>query len=107
MFKTRFEQLCNERKISPAAVCEAIGLSNSAYSKWTENSLPRNTTLLKIAEYFNVSIAYLKGETDDPDITLKERLFPEIATDLRKKPLDGENINIPEFCQTLLFFNCA
>lgn len=108
MFKTRFEQLCNERKISPAAVCEAIGLSNSAYSKWTENSLPRNTTLLKIAEYFNVSIAYLKGETDDPDITLKERLFPEIATDLRKKPLDGENINIPEFCQTLLFFfeNC-
>lgn len=85
MFKTRFEQLCNERKISPAAVCEAIGLSNSAYSKWTENSLPRNTTLLKIAEYFNVSIAYLKGETDDPDITLKERLFPGNCYGLTEK----------------------
>ena len=66
MFKKRFEQLCNERKTSPAAVCEAIGLSNSVYSKWNENSIPRNTTLLKIADFFNVSVAYLKGETDNP-----------------------------------------
>lgn len=66
MFKKRFEQLCNERKTSPAAVCEAIGLSNSVYSKWSENSIPRNTTLLKIADFFNVSVAYLKGETDNP-----------------------------------------
>ena len=66
MFKKRFEQLCNERKTSPAAVCEAIGLSNSVYSKWNENSMPRNTTLLKIADFFNVSVAYLKGETDNP-----------------------------------------
>nr|DAY37868.1 MAG TPA: Repressor protein CI [Caudoviricetes sp.] len=66
MFKKRFEQLCNERKTSPAAVCEAIGLSNSVYSKWNENSIPRNTTLLKIADFFNVSVEYLKGETDNP-----------------------------------------
>ena len=65
MFKKRFEQLCNERKTSPAAVCEAIGLSNSVYSKWNENSIPRNTTLLKIADFFNVSVEYLKGETDN------------------------------------------
>lgn len=66
MFKKRFEQLCNERKTSPATVCEAIGLSNSVYSKWNENSIPRNTTLLKIADFFNVSVEYLKGETDNP-----------------------------------------
>lgn len=61
-----------------------------------------------LAENLGTSVAYLKGETDDPYITLNDRLFPEIATDLQKKQLDDKNINIPEFGQTLLFFfeNC-
>lgn len=87
MFKMRFEKLCAERNISPAAVCKAIGLSNSIYSKWNENSLPRNGTLRKISEYFDVSIEYLTGETDSPNITLKDRLFPEDTYSLQEKEL--------------------
>lgn len=64
MFKKIFTKLCNERGEAPSAVCERVGLSNSAYSKWDETSVPRTATLYRIAEYFNVSVAYLKGEED-------------------------------------------
>lgn len=64
MFKKIFTKLCNERGLAPSAVCELVGLSNSAYSKWDETSVPRTATLYRIAEYFNVSVAYLKGEED-------------------------------------------
>lgn len=64
MFKKIFTELCNGRGEAPSAVCERVGLSNSAYSKWDETSVPRTATLMRIAEYFNVSVAYLKGEED-------------------------------------------
>lgn len=64
MFKERFNKLCAEKGLSPNAVCSLVGLSNSAYSKWTENSIPRATVLIKLSEFFGVSVAYLKGEED-------------------------------------------
>ena len=65
MFKTIFTQLCIEKNISPASAMKELGLSNSVYSKWTDTSLPRPATLMKIANYFGVSVDYLRGEEDD------------------------------------------
>ena len=65
MFKERFNKLCAEKGMSPNAVCSLMGLSNSAYSKWTENSIPRATVLIKLSEFFGVSVAYLKGEEEE------------------------------------------
>ena len=62
MFKKIFIKLCNERGIAPTVVCQEIGLSNAAYSKWDEKSIPRQATLQKLADYFNVTVEYLKGE---------------------------------------------
>lgn len=64
MFKERFNKLCAAKGMSPNAVCSSIGLSNSAYSKWTENTIPRPIVLLKLSEFFGVSVAYLKGEEE-------------------------------------------
>ena len=61
MFKTIFTKLCNERGESPTAVCLKLGLSNSAYTAWREDTTPRLSTLLRIAEYFDVSVDYLLG----------------------------------------------
>ena len=61
MFKTIFTKLCNQRGESPTAVCLKVGLSNSAYTAWNEDSVPRLSTLLKIADYFGVSTDYLLG----------------------------------------------
>lgn len=80
MFKKRFEELCAERGLSPSYVCEQIGLSNSAYSKWTNDTKPHSNTLKVAAKYFGVSPDYLLGidtvkekimtVLDDPEIIL-------------------------------------
>ena len=62
MFKKIFIDLCNERKVSPSAVCKSIGLSNATFSQWTEESIPRRATLQRIADYFGVSLDYLLGQ---------------------------------------------
>lgn len=67
MFKETFIRLCNERGVAPTAVCAEIGLSNATFSCWTETSVPRKATLMKIADYFGVSTSYLLGIVDDPD----------------------------------------
>lgn len=64
MFKKNFEILCAKRNVAPTSVCREIGLSNAAYSCWDENSIPRKTTLMKIANYFGVTVEDLLA--DDP-----------------------------------------
>ena len=62
MFKENFERLCNESGKSPTAVCVELGLSHSVYSLWTEKTIPRRTTLIKIADYFGVTPESLVAE---------------------------------------------
>lgn len=62
MFYDKFVQLCNERGEYPTAVAERIGVNRSAASRWARGALPRDTTLLRLAEYFGVTVAYLTGE---------------------------------------------
>lgn len=67
MFKQNFIRLCNEKGVSPTAACAEIGLSNATFSCWTDESVPRKATLMKIADYFGTTVAYLTGVVDDPD----------------------------------------
>lgn len=65
MFKQKFIDLCNQKGVSPTSVCQQIGLSNAAYSCWTETSTPRKTTLKKIADYFGVDYTYFDDESEN------------------------------------------
>lgn len=67
MFKEKFIRLCNERGEPPTVVCQKIGITSSAFSKWTDQSVPRKATLMRIADYFGVSVSYLLGVSDDPN----------------------------------------
>ena len=69
MFKKIFIDLCNERKEAPSTVCVKLGLSNAAFSKWTDESIPRRATLQRMADYFGVSIDLLLGKEPKPTIT--------------------------------------
>ena len=66
MFKNTFIELCNQKGVSPTSVCLSIGLSNAAYSNWTDKTIPRDATLQKIADYFGVTVDYLLGKTEKP-----------------------------------------
>ena len=67
MFKEIFIRLCNEKGVAPTVVCKSVGLSDAAFSKWTDQSVPRRATLMRIADYFGTTVAYLTGVVDDPD----------------------------------------
>lgn len=67
MFKENFIRLCNERGEYPSAVCKKVGITPAAFSQWTEDTVPRKTTLVKVADYFGVSVSYLLGVVDDPN----------------------------------------
>ena len=66
MFKEIFIKLCVERNVNPTVVCTQIGISKSNFSEWTDKTVPRKTTLQKIADYFGVSVDYLLGKTEKP-----------------------------------------
>jgi DNA-binding Xre family transcriptional regulator len=55
MFKQNFIKLCIERDVAPTTVLRHIGLSNATFSCWTDESVPRQTTLQRIADYFGVA----------------------------------------------------
>lgn len=64
MFYDRFVKLCNDRGEYPTTVAEKIGVNRSAASRWAKGSSPRDITLLRLADYFGVTVAYLKGEEE-------------------------------------------
>ena len=54
----KIKGLCEKKNISVRQLEKESGLSTGSVSKW-EKSIPRADTLLKVANYFNVSIEYL------------------------------------------------
>lgn len=66
----KFQQrICDIRKdkgVSQYRLAKNLGVNRSAVSKWESgDSLPRSYMLIKIANYFGVSVYYLLGMSDD------------------------------------------
>ena len=62
MFWETFSELCAEKKVKPSRVAREIGVSNSAATHWKNGKVPHYDTLLKIADYFGVSVDHLLGK---------------------------------------------
>ena len=62
-FYHTFLDLCNSVNKSPSKVALEIGTTKPAVTRWKSGSVPSDATLLKIANYFNVSTDYLLGKT--------------------------------------------
>lgn len=67
MFYDNFIKLCSERNIKPTPLVTSMGLSSSNVSQWKDGSIPRADVLLKLSDYFGVSMRYLlTGEKEIP-----------------------------------------
>lgn len=67
LFSSRLRKLIKDKNISMQTLSSEIGASRQATSQYCDGStVPNADKLLKIAEYFNVSIDYLVGRTDTP-----------------------------------------
>lgn len=66
MFWQKFYDLCISKGTKPNPVGKQLGVASSTITQWKQGALPSSEILLKIAEYFGVSIDYLLGRTDNP-----------------------------------------
>lgn len=65
----RLISLRKERKVTQKQLAETIGMSEQGYQNYEYNKRePAYQKLIAIAEYFNVSIDYLVGRTENPEV---------------------------------------
>ena len=65
MYK-RIRDMREDKDLNQTQVAKMLGMSQTGYSKYEtgENDIPTNV-LIKLARFYNTSIDYLLGETDD------------------------------------------
>jgi transcriptional regulator with XRE-family HTH domain len=63
----RIRDLREDRDMSQTTVARMLGMSQTGYSKYEtgENDIP-TSVLIKLSRFYNTSIDYLLGETNDP-----------------------------------------
>jgi transcriptional regulator with XRE-family HTH domain len=75
----RVKALCKEKGISQRRLESELKLGNGATSKWVKSS-PSGDILQKIAEYFDVSIDWLLGNTEFRNLPNEQ----ELANDVKR-----------------------
>lgn len=66
MFWQRFYDLCVGIGLKPNPIGKKLGISSGAISAWKTGTIPDREVLVKIADFFDCSIDYLLGRTDNP-----------------------------------------
>lgn len=68
-FYDNYVRLCAERNISPSAAALDIGIKKSNVTYWKNGrNNPSDVTLIKIADYFGVTVEELMGESKGESI---------------------------------------
>lgn len=75
-FHNRFRELLNEYKedhpqTTQAQIAATLGLTPQAFSYYLKGREPNYTTLIKLSDFFNVSVDYLIGKSDYKNATQK------------------------------------
>ena len=90
MFWNRFVALCAEKGKKPNPVAKELGFSSGSVTSWKQGSTPHDTTLQKIADYFGVTVAYLKGIEEKEEAPTAETVeaddLNEMLEELKNRP---------------------
>lgn len=91
MFWNIFETLCRRKGVTPNAVAKQLNLSNATTTHWKQGAVPSGKSLEKVADFFGVSIDYLRGResssTPDDPLTGIDNIFPVTS---KRFPLLGD-----------------
>lgn len=66
MFFEIFLKLCQSCGKSANAVAKELKIASGTVTEWKKGRVPQNATLLKLADYFGVSVDYLLGNEEAP-----------------------------------------
>lgn len=94
MFWNVLYRLCEANSTKPYVVAKEIGASNSVCTKWKNGSIPNGETLLKLANYFNVSVDFLLGRTDTS--TGYSNGISNVKTTVNSPQVSGNNNTVGE-----------
>ena len=68
-FSSKLQQLRGEKGLSQQAVANAIGIHKNSYQQYEYGGkFPAFATLVLLADFLDVSIDYLAGRTDVPQV---------------------------------------
>ena len=94
MFWNVFVEQCASVGKSPNAVAKELKIPSGSITAWKNGVMPRNKTLLRISEYFNVSVEELFGgqkekpvEPDELDIAFGE-IWETFSEDQKKATIE-------------------
>lgn len=68
IFRQRLKELKKEKDVSQTKIARDNGFSNSTVNYWfndEKGTIPKGLKLQKLAQYFGISVSYLRGETDN------------------------------------------
>lgn len=93
IFSERLNLLMKEKRVSGQKLADDFGVNRSTISRWRNGIFePEMEVLKQLARYFNVSVSYLLGETDDR--TKKEPIdLIKVLEDDELPVIDGEPIS--------------
>lgn len=84
MFWNNLVAICNQHSTTPTALVNELGIAGGSVTRWKNGSVPRDTTLKKIADHFGVTTDYLlNGPKADPDDTDE---MTELLQELKTRP---------------------
>lgn len=76
-FYENYVKLCNSVGKSPSAVAVELKFGKPSVTRWKSGTEPRDATLQKIADYFGVTVEYLKSEETKKDPATNGEVSPE------------------------------
>ena len=94
MFFDRYSALCKGKGKTPTGVALELNVSRATVNYWKNGNVPKQETLIKIADYFEVSVDYLlenesKASLDAfGDDALRFALYGNDSEDITKEMLD-------------------
>lgn len=92
----RIQELCKQKNLSVTKLEQELNLGKSTIMKWS-NASPSVDKLNKVANYFEVSIDYLLGKTEEKkynnDLKL-EGVYLNFAKTAQDNGIDPEDIKL-------------
>ena len=90
-FYKRLETLSEQNNKNVSNVLVELGLSTSKQTAWKNGSVPKGDILVMLANYFDVSVDYLMGQTD-----IQSSLTEDTLSDDEKKIIELLRTSTPE-----------
>ena len=96
-FGNVLKELRNEKHLTGEELGKALSVTKVAISNWENgNRTPDTDMLKKIANYFDVSLDYLLGRTDERNLNTDKPQLNENITTISAHRINGDIDNLPD-----------